>query len=108
MVYPRLYGIMKKHGIRVVNPEVESLSTEEQEYLRQAYQVLNGYSPNALKALHAREKRRIRRHLRAEADHMNAEVLKGQYETAFKKSFVERPEDLRKYLADALKKTESV
>ncbi|MBP3568155.1 MAG: hypothetical protein J6K04_03215 [Lachnospiraceae bacterium] len=107
MIYPRLYQMMKQYGIRVFNPDISSFSTEEQEYLKQVYLVLNGYSPNALKALHAREKRRIRRHLKGSADRLSMEDLKGQYESSFRKSGVENPEDLKLYLADALKRTEN-
>lgn len=106
LVYPRLYAQMKEYGIRLVKPETGSLSAEEQEYLKQTYYVLNGYSPNALKALHARAKRRIRRHLKTEADRISAETLKSQYETGFRKSGVEQPEDLKKYLSDALRQNE--
>lgn len=105
-VYPRLYQMMKQYGIRVFNPDISSFSTEEQEYLKQVYQVMNGYSPNALKALHAREKRRIRRHLKNGADQLSMEALKGQYESGFRKLGVERPEDLKTYLAEALKRSE--
>lgn len=107
LVYPELYGQMKEHGIRLQKPETPSLSAEEQNYLKQVYLVLNGYSPNALKALASRAKRRIRRHLKAEADHLTAEVLKTQYENGFKKSGVERPEDLKRFIADALKRGEN-
>jgi len=107
MVYPRLYVQMREYGVKVLQPETGSFSVEEQEYLKQAYLVLNGYSPNALKALHVREKRRIRRHLKAEADHLIAESLKTQYESGFRKSGIERPEDLKKYISDALKRSEN-
>lgn len=107
MEYPRLYSLMMQYGIRVFNPDISSFSTEEQECLKQVYQVLNGYSPNALKALHAREKRRIRRHLKTQADHLSMEDLKGQYESGFRKAGVEKPEDIKQYIADALKRTES-
>lgn len=107
LVYPRLYGQMRKYGVRLLKPETGSLSTEEQEHLKQVYQVLNGYSPNALKALHARAKRRIRRHLKTQADCLSADALKGQYEGGFRKSGVECPEDLKLYLADALKRSEN-
>lgn len=108
LVYPRLYHQMKDYGVRLLKPETDSLSAEEQNYLKQVYLVLNGYSPNALKALHSRAKRRIRRHLKAEADHMSAEVLKGQYESGFRKSGVEKPEDLKNYISDALKHSEKI
>ncbi len=107
LVYPRLYGQMREYGLKIMQPETGSFTTEEQTYLKQVYQVLNGYSPNALKALHAREKKRIRRHLKSEADHISAEVLKVQYENGFRKSGVETPEDLKKYISDALKKSEN-
>ncbi len=106
LVYPGLYHQMREYGIRLLKPETVSLSSEEQECLKQVYQVLNGYSPNALKALHVREKRRIRRHLKSEADHLSLDALKGQYENAFHKSGVEKPEDLKKYIADALKRSD--
>lgn len=107
MVYPRLYQMMKQYGIRVFNPDISSFSTEEQECIKQVYTVLNGYSPNALKALHVREKRRIRRHLKNEADRLSMDALKGQYEAGFKKAGVESPEGLKLYLADALKRSET-
>jgi len=107
LVYPRLYGQMMRFGLKLIKPETGSLSLEEQEYLKQVYLVLNGYSPNALKGLYARAKRRIRRHLKSEADRLSAEALKGQYEAGFKKSGVEHPEDLKKYISDALKRSEN-
>lgn len=107
LVYPRLYSQMREYGVRLLQPEIGSFSGEEQEYLKQVYQVLNGYSPNALKALYVREKRRIRRHLRSAADAVSMEDLKGQYESVFRKSGVERPGDLKLYLAEALKRSES-
>ena len=107
IVYPKLYQMMKQYGVRVFHPDISSFSTEEQEYLKQVYQVMNGYSPNALKALYVREKRRIRRHLKGEADRLSMEALKGQYESGFKKLAVELPGDLKQYLAYALKKSEN-
>ena len=106
LVYPRLYQQMMEYGVKMLQPETASFSTEEQEYLKQVYLVLNGYGPNALKGLYARAKRRIRRHLKNEADRLSADALKGQYETGFRKSGVERPEDLKKYISDALKRSE--
>jgi hypothetical protein len=97
---------MKEFGLRMVKPETGSLSLEEQDCLKQVYLVLNGYSPNALKALAARAKRRVRRHLKTDANHLSADVLKGQYENGFKKSGVEKTEDLKKYISDALKRSE--
>jgi len=107
LVYPRLYGQLREYGVRILQPETASFSEEEQECLKQVYLVLNGYSPNALKALAAREKRRIRRHLKTEADHIPGQSLKTQYENGFKKSGVECPADLKKYIADALKRGEN-
>ncbi len=107
LIYPRLYGQMREYGVRMMCAETGSFSTEEQTYLKQVYQVLNGYSPNALQALHTRAKRRIRRHLKSEADLLSMEALKGQYENGFRKSGVEKPEDLKKYISDALKKSEN-
>lgn len=104
-VYPQIYQMMRQYGIRVFNPDISSFSNEEQEYMKQVYQVLNGYSPNALKALYVREKRRIRRHLKNEADQLSMEALKGQYESVFRKLSVGKPEELKGYLAEALKKS---
>lgn len=106
-VYPRLYGQLRKYGVRILTPETVSLSAEEQGCIKQVYLVLNGFSPNALKALASRAKKRVRRHLKAEADHLSADTLKGQYEHGFRKSGVEQPEDLKKYIADALKRSEN-
>ena len=106
LVYPRLYRQMKEYGIKLMKPDTGSFSTEEQECIQQVYQVLNGFSPNALKALASREKRRLRRNLKTEADHLPGEGLKAQYEAGFKKSGVEKPEDLKKYISDALKRSE--
>ena len=107
LVYPRLYHEMMEYGVRMLKPETGSLSLEEQEYLKQVYLVLNGYSPNALRGLHVRAKRRIRRHLKAEADRLSMDALKGQYESGFRKSGVEKPEDLKHYISDALKRAEN-
>ncbi len=106
LVYPRLYGQMKQYGVRLIQPETGSFSAEEQDYLKQVYQVLNGYSPNALKALLVRAKRRIRRHLKGGADHLPMGDLKNQYEAAFKKAGAEAPGELKKFLSEALKRTE--
>lgn len=106
LVYPRLYHRMKEDGVRNLRPEISSFSTEEQEYLRQVYLVLNGYSPNALKALHARAKRKLRRHFKEGADRLSMEDLKAQYESGFRKSGVEKPEDLKQYIADVFKQGE--
>lgn len=106
LIYPRLYEQLQEYGVRILKPETGSLSVEEQECLKQVYLVLNGFSPNALKALSSRAKRRIRRHLKTEADRLSMEGLKVQYESGFKKSGVEKPEDLKKYIAEALKRSE--
>lgn len=105
-VYPRLYRLMRWYGIRQLSPDISSFSTEEQDYMKQVYQVLNGYSPNALKALHVREKRRIRRHLRSEADQLSVDNLKLQYEGVFRKNEVFSPLDLKLYLTSALRQTD--
>ena len=107
LVYPRLYGQMKEYGIQPLRPEINSFSLEEQEYLKQVYHILNGYSPNALKVLHVRAKRRIRRHLKSDADRLSMDALKNQYESVFRKSGVETPGDLKLYFTDALNKTEN-
>lgn len=105
-VYPRLYRLMRWYGVRQLSPDISSFSAEEQEYLKQVYHVLNGYSPNALKALYVREKRRVRRHLRSEADQLSMENMKLQYEPVFKKNGVLQPVDLKIYLTSALRQAE--
>lgn len=97
-VYPMLYRLMRQYGIRRISSDISSFSAEEQTYLEQTYQVLNGYSPNALKALYVREKRRIRRHLHQEADRISPEKLKNQYELLFHKMEVTQPLELKHYL----------
>ena len=106
LVYPKLYQQMMEHGLKRMQPESGSLSAKEQDCLKQVYLVLNGYSPNALKGLYTRAKRRIRHHLKHEADHLLPETLKNEYEADFRVSGVERPEDLKKYISYALKRRE--
>ena len=106
LVYPKLYQQMMQYGLKRMQPETSSLSLKEQDCLKQVYLVLNGYSPNALKGLYARAKRRIRHHLKNEADHLLPETLKNEYEADFHVSGVERPEDLKKYISYALKRSE--
>lgn len=98
VLYPRLYEQMKQYGIHLVSPESYSFSIEELEYLKQVYFVLNGYSPNALKVLFIREKRRIRHNLGQEIKLVGHEVLASQYEER-----IESLSDLKSYLSKALK-----
>lgn len=102
-VYPRLYRQMMTYGVRVVYPELSTLSAEEQEYLKSVWQVLNGYSPNAIKAVLKRDKRRIRKNLKEKADQMTTEEIKGQYENVFRKNRVESPTQLKQFLSASLK-----
>lgn len=106
LVYPKLYQQMMENGLKRMQPEAGSLSSKEQDCLKQVYLVLNGYSPNALKGLYARAKRRIRHHLKQEADHLLPETLKNEYEADFHNSGVEQPADLKKYISYALKRSE--
>ncbi len=106
-VYPVLYGLMRKYGVQRRLPEMLSFSKEEQEYLTAVYQLLNSLSPNALKALYAREKRRLRRHLKSDADKLSLDDLKGQYEMVFKKIGVNAVEELKLYLSYMLRKEEA-
>ncbi len=102
-VYPRLYCRMKDYGIRNLHPEISTFSKEEQEYLKTVWQVLNGYSPNALRTLFLREKKRLRRHLKNGADRIDAELLRGQYEFVLKKAGVETPIQMKQFFATVLK-----
>ena len=106
LVYPKLYQKMMQYGLKRMTPEASSLSSQEQDCLKQVYLVLNGYSPNALKGLYARAKHRIRRHLKQEADQLLPETLKNEYENDFYNSGVECPGDLKKYISYALKRSE--
>ena len=108
IVYPRLYEQMKQYGIRLLFPEQPSFLIEEQEYLKQVYVTLNGYSPNALKTLFVREKRRIRKNLGQEITTINHEILAKQYEEKFKKVGLKNLSDLKKYLSEALKSANNV
>lgn len=98
VVYPKLYEQIKQYGIHLLSPECCSFSIEEQDYLKQVYFVLNGYSPNALKVLFIREKRRIRHNLGQEIKLVGHEVLASQYEER-----IESLSDLKSYLSKALK-----
>ena len=98
VAYPRLYEQMKQYGIHLLSPEYSCFSIEEQEYLKQVYFVLNGYSPNALKVLFVREKRRIRHNLGKEIKLVGHEALASQYEER-----IESLSDLKSYLSKALK-----
>lgn len=103
IVYPRLYGQMKECGIRLLHPEIASLSKEEQDYLKGVWQVLNGYSPNAIKTVLLRDKKRLRRHLKEGADKIPADMLKGQYESLFRKNGVESPLQIKQFFSASLK-----
>lgn len=103
VVYPRLYRQMKLYGIKMLRPEVSTLSAEEQECIREVWQVLNGYSPNAIKTVLVRDKKRIRRHIKEQADKMTAEEIKRQYETLFRKNNVETPLKLKQFFSASLK-----
>lgn len=107
-VYPKLYEQMKQYGIHLIFPEQSSFLIEEQEYLKQVYVTLNGYSPNALKTLFAREKRRIRRNLGQEITIVNHEILAKQYEEKFKKIGLKNLSDLKKYFSEALKSANNI
>ncbi len=104
--YPRLYEQMRKYGIHLICPEQDSLLIEEKDYLKQTYLILNGYSPNALKTLFAREKRRIRRNLGQEVTLVNHDTLTNQYEE--KKAVLKSVADLKKYLSEVLKSANNV
>lgn len=103
VAYPRLYEQMKQYGIHLLCPEYSSFSIEEQEYLKQVYFVLNGYSPNALKTLFVREKRRIRHALGQEIQKIGHENLAIQYEERLKTL-----SDLKGYLSKALKSASNI
>lgn len=108
MVYPRLYEQMKQYGIHLLSPEHSSFSIEEQDYLKQVYLVLNRYSPNALKALFIREKRRIRHNLGQEIKLVGYESLTSQYEESLKKVGLKNLSDLKNYLSEALKSASNI
>ena len=104
--YPSLYRQMKQYGIQLIYPEKTSFLIEEQECLKQVYLVLNGYSPNALKNLFLREKRRIQRRLGKETTLVNHETLANQYEE--KRAVLKSVTDLKKYLSEVLKSANNV
>ncbi len=103
IVYPRLYREMRNYGVKVMHPEISSLAQEEQEYLTAVWQVLNGYSPNAIKTVLLKDKRKIRRNLKNRADHVALEQLKGQYDNSFRKAGVEAPLQLKQFFSASLK-----
>lgn len=103
VVYPRLYRQMKQYGVRKLQPEICTMTTQEQEVLRAVWQVLNGYSPNAIKTVLLRDKKRIRRHGKEQADKMTAEDTKKQYEAVFRKYGVESPAQMKQFFSASLK-----
>lgn len=103
IVYPKLYHQMKQYGLHLLSPECSSFSDEEQNYLKQVYSILNGYSPNALKTLFIREKRRIRRKLGSEITQIGQEVLTNQYDEMMKKAGFCDVSDLKNYFSKVLK-----
>ncbi len=107
VVYPGQYEVLRKYGVQRMMPEAASFSKDEQEYLTAVYQLFNSLSPNALKALYVREKRRIRRHLKSGADKLSPDDVRGQYETVFKKIGVNTVEELKLYLSYMLRKEEA-
>lgn len=107
-VYPRLYEQMKKYGMHLILPETSSFFVEEQEYLKQVYLILNGYSPNALKTLFVREKRKIRKNLGQDITLLNHETLTNQYEEKLKKAGLNHLSDLKRYLSEALKSASNI
>lgn len=103
-VYPKLYEDLLKQGIRSKQPEMASFSEKEEEYLRGVWQLLNGFSPNAVRMLLHLDKKRIRKNLRNAADCISHEVLKRQYEIAFHKTEVTEVEQLVNYFRSVLVK----
>lgn len=103
--YPRLYERLLKSGIRMRQPEEAALSIEEKKFLEDIYQVLNGYSPNAIHTVWSREKRQLRRRaLRSgNGGSLAAEELRSYYETVLQKTGKQSAEDLKRYFALRLK-----
>lgn len=103
--YPGLYERVMSLGIRICMPEQGALSKEDREYLEVVYQLLNGYSPNAIAALWKRDKRQLRRareRLRKE-ESVGWEELRDFYELMMQRLGTERPEQLKEYIAARLK-----
>lgn len=100
--YPRLYEQLMKHGIRVFSPEETALSKTDCEFLSGIYQVLNGYSPNAIRAVWKHDKRQLRRALKQEGQFARAEQLQKHYETVMQKLVMAEPIDMKFYFARCL------
>ncbi len=102
--YPKLYERLLKYGIRLRQPEEPALSIEEKGFLENIYQLLNGYSPNAIRAVWNKEKRQLkRRALHSGTGHLAAEELCSYYETVLQKTGKQSIEDLKRYFALRLK-----
>lgn len=103
--YPRLYERLLRYGIRVRLPGETALSAEDKEFLESVFQILNGYSPNALRAVWKREKRQLKRYAVSskEGGCLGAEELYRYYEAALQKTGRQSVEDLKNYFAVRLK-----
>ncbi|MGN0505092.1 MAG: hypothetical protein ACI4FZ_00920 [Lachnospiraceae bacterium] len=103
--YPRLYEQLMNYGLKVQLPEEGALTAEDREFLDGVYQILNGYSPNAVRAVLKRDKLKLRRNkaFLQDAEHLNAEELRRYYETMMQKTGMQSVEDLKNYFAARLK-----
>lgn len=104
--YPKLYSRLMSYGVRIQLPEESALTTEDKEFLESVYQTLNGYSPNAVRAVLAKDKRQIRKNRSSQGtEQLSAAELRVQYEAILKKSGLSDIGDLKQYFAVRLKGT---
>lgn len=103
--YPKLYQRLLQYGIRIRLPEEGALSIEDRAFLENTYQVLNGYSPNAIRTVWNKEKRQMKRHALCSGTDgsLAAEKLRSYYEAVLQKTGKQSAEDLKRYFALRLK-----
>ena len=98
--YPRLYEQLLQYGIKMRLPEESALSEEDKKFLEGVFRILNGYSPNALRAVWKREKRQLKKYVPSkESGCLNTEELHHYYEAALQKTGRQSVEDLKNYFA---------
>lgn len=105
--YPALHARLMKDGVRKVQLVAGTFTAEERELLERTLQLLNGYSPNAIRSVWKQDKRMLRRIFGAaqkESTYLCTAELQQGYEAIFQKTGGKEGWDLRTYFADCLKR----
>lgn len=105
--YPVLYARLLRDGVRDMQSMQGTFTAEERELLEHTLQLLNGYSPNAIRSVWKHDKRLLRRVFGAagrESTSLCAAQLQQGYEVIFQKTGGKEGWDLRTYFAGCLKR----